>query len=159
MEENKWSIRTEEFDGLSNLELYQILQMRSAIFVVEQDCVYQDLDGLDPSCYHLLLELVANKDKKKLAGYSRVLPPGVEYPGYSSFGRVVVPMEFRGRGYGRLLAEKSLDLCRKKFPDTPVKIMAQSYLTKFYTGLGFEKVGPDYLEDGIEHCDMVARSG
>ncbi|TVR88615.1 MAG: GNAT family N-acetyltransferase [Saprospirales bacterium] len=159
MEENKWSIRTEEFDGLSTLELYQILQMRSAIFVVEQDCVYQDLDGLDPSACHLLLELDANKKEKKLAGYSRVLPPGLEYNGYSSFGRLVVPMELRGRGYGRLLAEKSLDLCRKKFPGTPVKIMAQSYLTKFYADLGFEKVGPDYLEDGIEHCDMIAQSG
>ena len=150
----KLSIST--FDQLQNSELYEILRLRSAIFVVEQECPYQDLDGLDADSLHLKME-VAGKSGIKLVGYSRLLASGLAYDNYCSFGRVVVPIEERGKGYGRYLTRASIDACREKFPGKPIKIMAQSYLLKLYTDFGFIKAGQEFLEDGISHRYMVLK--
>ena len=91
----------------------------------------------------------------KLICYTRLLPEGLAYPGFTSIGRVVSAPSARGTGAGKVLMEKSIEMCRKLFGDQPIKIGAQSYLLKFYEGFGFQSTGEDYLEDGIPHTKMV----
>lgn len=140
-----------KFHQLNTEELYDLLQLRSAVFVVEQDCVYQDLDNLDQKAIHLL---GCNKEKK-LVAYARILPENIPYPNYCSIGRIISSFDMRGKGLGKVLMEKSLTYCRENFKSIPIKIMAQYYLLDFYRSFGFEEVGEKYLEDGIWHIDMV----
>ena len=138
------------FKELTALELYKILKLRSEVFVIEQSCVYQDLDDKDIVAYHLL-----GSEKGKLIAYSRVLGPGVSYSDYSSIGRVCNKLTHRHLGLGKILMEEAIRKCNELFPKYSIKISAQSYLLKFYADLGFEKIGEEYLEDQIPHIAMI----
>ncbi|HSU27980.1 MAG TPA: GNAT family N-acetyltransferase [Chitinophagaceae bacterium] len=140
-----------KFDDLDARELYAILQLRHEVFVVEQNCVFQDADDKDFSCLHLM----AWQDGK-LVAYSRIAPPGKIYA-EASIGRVVTSPALRKKGLGKELMELSLKEIEKRYGPVPVKLGAQLYLKKFYTDLGFLQAGPPYLEDGIEHIEMFAR--
>lgn len=140
------------FAELSVVELYQILQLRSQVFVVEQNCVYQDMDNKDRNAYHLM-----GYQDSKLVATARLLSRGVSYENYCSIGRVCTHSDVRQLGYGRELMKKSIALCHSYFPSTDIKISAQSYLLGFYSSLGFQPIGEDYLEDNIPHNAMVYR--
>jgi ElaA protein len=128
--------------------LYAVLRLRSAIFVVEQDCVFPDMDGRDPHCEHL-----CGWDGKELIAYLRLVPPGVRTPEVS-LGRVVVAKVARGRGLGRAAMLEGLKRCAERHAGQPVKVSAQQHLEAFYASLGFARVGAPYDEDGIMHVDM-----
>ena len=137
-----------DFEQLSNTELYGLLRLRSAVFVVEQDCVFQDMDDLDAQALHLL-----GKVDKRIVAYARLLPRPLKYDGVS-IGRVVTDETVRRFGYGRQLMAEAVMRCRQQWPDQPIIISAQQYLEKFYQGYGFRTVSEPYLEDGIKHLEM-----
>lgn len=139
------------FRELTVTTLYEILNLRNEVFVVEQNCVYLDTDGKDLYAKHILLK---NEDGK-LIGYSRILPIAVSYDNYVSIGRVVTSASVRGSGAGRLLMQESVRLCENIFPSTAIKIEAQSYLISFYESFGFKTLGEDYILDGIPHREMI----
>jgi ElaA protein len=140
-----------QFDKLSADELYDILRLRSEIFVVEQNCVYNDLDGLDKVAVHQFMR----KDGEIIA-YSRLLKPGTRFSEYS-IGRVVVKQSERGTGLGIKMMEEAKLYIAGEWGATKIKISAQSYLQRFYENLGFEIVTEMYLEDGIPHFGMICR--
>ena len=142
-----WTLKT--FDELSNKELYAILRLRSEVFVVEQNCVFQDMDMIDQQCFHLM-----GYKEDMLVAYTRLVPAGVSYD-IPSIGRVVTSPAARGSGIGKQLMEKSIEEAIRLFGKKPIKIGAQVYLKKFYNQLGFEQVSDIYLEDGIEHIHMI----
>lgn len=137
------------FDGLKREQLYEALRLRSEVFVVEQDCVYQDIDRKDYIAIHVLMY-----EGTELVGYTRLFGPG-DYFDLSSIGRVVVSPGVRGKGYGKILMEETLREAYKRFGRVPIDISAQQYLIKFYNDLGFEAYGEGYLEDGIPHIRMI----
>jgi ElaA protein len=138
-----------EFYQLSLEELYRILQLRSEIFVVEQNCVYQDLDFKDQKSLH-----VFGKKNDKIITYTRVFKPG-DYFKEASIGRVVVDSKERKFGYGHDLMKASINAVKDYFNVDKITISAQVYLKKFYESHGFKKVGEEYLEDGIPHIEMI----
>ncbi|UII81608.1 GNAT family N-acetyltransferase [Flagellimonas sp. CMM7] len=142
---------TKTFEELSTKELYQILQLRSEVFVVEQDCVYQDVDGKDEKALHVL-----GIKNKKIVAYTRIFKPG-DYFKNPSIGRVVVSKEERKYGYGKVIMEASVNQMNKRFPNNSIELSAQTYLIKFYTDLGFKTLGEEYLEDGIPHIRMIRK--
>ncbi|MES1964739.1 GNAT family N-acetyltransferase [Psychrobacter sp. AH5] len=161
----QFSIKT--FDELTSVDIYHILKARSQVFVVEQNCVYQDMDELDFDCLHL----VAHQNEA-LVGYCRIVPP--EYnrlrsnlsvsdntqlnTAMSAIGRVLVLSEHRGQGIARQIMMQAIAHCRKKYgKKRPIIISAQSYLLSFYQSLGFVPEGDAYQIDGIEHVKMVLR--
>ena len=137
------------FEDLSLDQLYAILQLRSAIFVVEQDCVYQDLDGLDRDAIHVL-----GIKEDQLVAYARLLKPGAYYP-EPAIGRIVTDPEKRGRSLGKQIVDATIQECRKQFLGENIKIMAQSYLIDFYKSFGFTVTSDEFLEDGIPHVEML----
>jgi ElaA protein len=139
---------TKYFSEFTIHELYEILQLRSEVFVVEQDCVYQDLDGKDTKALHVF----AQKNNKIIA-YTRIFKPG-EYFEFASIGRVVVATNKRKFGYGHDLIKASIAAIKTHFNVEEITISAQVYLQKFYESHGFKKVGEGYLEDGIPHIRM-----
>lgn len=143
----QWLLRT--FSELTNQQLYAILQLRNEVFVVEQNCVFQDADDKDQECHHLM-----GFANDKLVAYTRIVPPGVIYQ-EASIGRVVTAFSARGTGAGKELMEQSLQCVHDLFGKSPVKIGAQLYLQKFYESLGFEKCSDVYIEDGIPHIHMI----
>jgi ElaA protein len=138
-----------EFNLLTPAELYAILQLRSEVFVVEQNCVFLDQDNIDAKAFHLM-----GWEQDKLVAYTRLIPPGIAYE-EQSIGRVVTSASVRKSGIGRLLMKESILQCRKLFGNKPIKIGAQLYLKEFYSSLGFIPIGGIYLEDGIEHIHML----
>ncbi|PXX27863.1 GNAT family N-acetyltransferase [Arenibacter sp. ARW7G5Y1] len=142
-------IEIKRFQDLDVSDLYSVLQLRSEVFVVEQDCVYQDMDGRD----QLALHIIGNVDGKIVA-YTRVFKPG-DYFKEASIGRVVVRKSERQYGYGFEIMQASIEAIHKNFGVGTIHISAQKYLKKFYTSLGFNMVGEEYLEDGIPHIGMV----
>jgi len=144
----------EPFDKLTNLQVYSMLQLRSRVFVVEQACVFLDMDGLDEACHHLL----GYKDGI-LSACARILPAGLAYPEYASIGRVVTAPEARGEGAGRALMQQAIARLYELYGQVPIKIGAQQYLEKFYQSFGFVQSGPMYMEDGIPHIPMVKGLG
>ncbi|MER3498935.1 MAG: GNAT family N-acetyltransferase [Chitinophagaceae bacterium] len=138
-----------KFDELTPHELYSILQLRNEVFVVEQNCVFQDADNKDQSCYHLM-----GWQAKDLAAYTRLVPPQIAYQ-YPSIGRVVTSPKYRRTGIGKLLMQKAIEELDKLFGKQPIKIGAQLYLKKFYESLGFQQSSDIYLEDGIKHIEMI----
>lgn len=140
------------FHELTLEQWYLISQLRLEVFVVEQQCHYQDLDGKDLFCYHLSGSLDG-----KLVAYARIVPPDVSYSGYASIGRVVTHPSFRGKKYGRAIMQEAISECRRLYPGTAIKISAQKYLLEFYTSFGFQAVGEAYLEDNIPHQAMIMK--
>ncbi|HEY8660862.1 MAG TPA: GNAT family N-acetyltransferase [Hanamia sp.] len=142
-----WQCKT--FSELTNEELYRILQLRNEVFVVEQNCAYQDCDGKDLKAYHL-----TGWENDTLVAYSRLLPKGVSYPDAASIGRVVTSPLYRRQNSGRQLMINSIENIYKLFGKVPIMIGAQLYLKKFYESFSFIQTGAVYLEDGIEHITM-----
>ena len=138
-----------KFDELTPKELYAILQLRNEVFVVEQNCVFQDADNKDQPSYHFMLW-----DDELLAGYTRLVPPGIAYE-FASVGRVVTSPQRRRTGIGKILMQKSIEEIEKLFGKSSIKLGAQLYLKKFYEGFGFIQSGEIYLEDGIQHIEMT----
>lgn len=141
--------RAQRFDELSIEQLYAILAARAAVFVVEQDCPYQDLDGMDACGIHL----TAWSADGTVAAYARVLPPGKRFS-EPSIGRVLTARQARRTGLGRELMRRSITLAESAYPGQALRISAQQYLEGFYRGLGFVTVGEPYPEDGIPHLEM-----
>lgn len=141
--------RCTHFNELTVTGLYAIMQLRNEVFVVEQNCVFQDADDKDKYCYHL-----GAWDGDKLAAYARLVPPGVSYT-EMSIGRVITAMQYRGAGVGRQLLQNAIDKCTLIFGEKPIKIGAQLYLEKMYNSFDFQRIGDIYLEDGIEHVHML----
>jgi len=142
-------IRVKKFNELTTTDLYDLMALRMTVFVVEQQCIYQDFDGKDKACAHLLLSL-----EVQLAAYLRILPSGLSYEEVS-IGRVVVSPDFRKRKLGRIIMEKALEYIEEIMSESTVRISAQLYLKDFYEGLGFEACGESYLEDDIPHIEML----
>ena len=143
------NIETKTFQELSTKELYNLLQLRSEAFVVEQDCVYQDLDGKDEKALHVI-----GKNNNNIVAYTRVFKSG-DYFEHSSIGRVVVSKEERKHKFGYDIMEASIKAIKEYFNETTIKLSAQTYLKKFYNNLGFQEAGEEYLEDGIPHIAMI----
>jgi len=119
------------------------------VFVLEQACLYPEVDGKDPQCYHLFAE----KDGD-IAAYCRLLPPGVAYD-QASIGRVLVGNDYRGQGLAQELMQRAVGFLTEELGETQIKIQAQHYLEKFYGTFGFEPISEVYPEDGIPHVDML----
>ena len=143
----QWLLK--KFEDLAPSQLYAILQLRNEVFVVEQNCVFQDADDKDQNSYHLM-----GFSNNKLIAYTRLVPPGEIYQ-QPSIGRVVTSPLVRKLGVGKELMEQSISEVYRLFGVRPIKIGAQLYLKKFYESLGFQQVGEIYLEDGIEHIHML----
>jgi ElaA protein len=145
-----WQLK--EFKNLTPLEIYEILQLRSEVFVVEQNCVFLDADNNDQDSYHL-----QGRVDEKLVAYVRILPPGLAYE-EPSIGRVVSSPAFRNRGAGIELMKKAIEETTILFGIQPIMIGAQLYLKRFYENLGFIKCSDIYMEDDIQHIKMIRKS-
>src|SRR5690606_12969557 len=143
------------FEDLSVHELYDLLQLRSEVFVLEQQCLYQDMDGLDRECYHLLIYQDDPDGKAELIAYARLIPAGTSFP-ESSIGRII--SKTHGMGHGKILMQEALQWMNKVFGATDIRIGAQTYAIPFYEKFGFVVEGNTYDEDGIEHIEMLRRS-
>jgi ElaA protein len=137
------------FDALTPIELYKILQLRNEVFIVEQNCPYQDCDNKDVYAWHLM-----GMKEDSLLAYSRLLAPGISYS-ESSIGRVVSSPSTRKTGMGKKLMQESLEQIRNLFHTDNIRIGAQLYLQKFYESFGFKRDGDIYLEDNIPHIVML----
>lgn len=136
------------FSELTPYELYAILQLRNEVFIVEQNCVYQDVDNKDQVSIHIMCW-----QNGLLAGYTRLLPAGVSYD-EPSIGRVVTSSKVRHAGIGKLLMQHSISTSYNAWGKTTITIGAQFYLRNFYTSLGFQQCSDIYIEDGIQHIKM-----
>ncbi len=144
----QWS--TKQFSALNVEELYAILRLRSEVFVVEQNCVFLDMDNNDQIAYHTMGWI-----NNELVASTRLFDIDQSYPGYQSIGRVVGSPRHRGIGAGKELMQYSIAECERLFGKHPIKIGAQLYLKKFYNEQGFEQAGEMYYEDDIEHIPMI----
>ncbi|TAD94243.1 MAG: GNAT family N-acetyltransferase [Bacteroidetes bacterium] len=144
------SWQSKPFDSLSPTELYNIMHLRSAVFVVEQNCVFLDLDHRDAQSLHLMAMVDG-----ALAAYARIMPVGLGYTDYCSIGRVATAAFARGKGLGRSLMQQAIEELYGQYGMVPIKIGAQLYLKSFYASFGFVPHGPVYLEDGIDHIPML----
>jgi ElaA protein len=140
------------FDELTGLEVYTMLGARSTVFVIEQNCLYGDIDGLDRDAWHLLVYESAEK-QPALAGYLRVLPPDADDADIR-IGRVLTTAGFRGIGLGSAMLERSLAHIRAQWPGIPTRLHAQAHLQGFYGAFGFAPVSEIHEEDGIPHIWM-----
>ncbi len=143
----QWLLK--KFEELTPYQVYAILQLRNEVFVVEQNCVFQDADDKDQGSYHLM-----GFAASKLVAYTRIVPVGVIY-NQVSIGRVITSAAVRKSGLGKELMHRSISIINDLFGNVPIKIGAQLYLKKFYESLGFRQVSDVYLEDGIEHIYMI----
>ena len=144
----KWTCK--KFAELTPYEVYAIMQLRNEVFVVEQQCIFQDADNKDQRSYHLLC-----MDGEQLAAYARLLAPGISYNNEASIGRVVSFPKMRKMGIGRELMQRSISMCYELFGEISIKIGAQLYLKKFYESFGFIQCSDVYLEDDIQHIEMI----
>ncbi len=142
-------IEVKKFDDLSLFELYDILQLRSEVFVVEQDCVYQDIDGKDSEALHVI-----GFKNQKIIAYTRCFKPGFYFE-EAAIGRVVVKKSERKFGYGHEIMKASDRAIQQYYNTSNIKLSAQQYLIKFYEFHGYTTTGEGYLEDGIPHIAMV----
>lgn len=147
---NKITWHCHGFDGFTPLALYQALQLRDQVFVVEQQSIYGDVDGVDTRCLHLS----GRDDAGRLLAYARLIAPGEKYPDAAAIGRVVVAPEARGRGLGKTLMEQAVAQCQAHFPDAPVMLSAQMDASALYASFGFQPVSEPYDDGGILHVDM-----
>lgn len=146
----KWK-HVPDFSSLTAFEVYKLLKLRQDVFIIEQDCIYEDIDNIDFESEHVMLF-----DDEKLIAYSRLVPPGIKFDEYS-IGRIIVDATYRGKTLGRDLVKKSIEILEEKGVKT-IRIEAQEYLLNFYTSLGFEKVSDSYPVDGIPHVQMVIKT-
>ena len=142
-------IITKTFPELDTEDLYQILRLRSEVFVVEQDCVYQDIDNKDQNAIHLYY-----KENDQIVAYTRIFKVG-DYYENPCIGRVVVSKKNRGNDLGKKIMTDSIEFIKQNIKGEKIELSAQKYLDKFYKDLGFYKIGEDYLEDGIPHQRMI----
>ena len=142
-------IITKTFSELDTEDLYQILRLRSEVFVVEQDCVYQDIDNKDQNAIHLYY-----KESNEIVAYTRIFKAG-DYYENPCIGRVVVSKKNRGKDLGKKIMIDSMEYIKQNIKGEKIELSAQKYLDKFYKDLGFYKIGEDYLEDGIPHQRMI----
>jgi len=140
--------KIKRFNELSAVELYQILQLRSEVFVVEQNCVYQDIDGKDEKAIHVIGEF-----EDQTVAYCRIFDKG-NYFDQASIGRVIVKENFRDRKWGHDLIKEAIEAIQNHYGESQITISAQLYLKKFYESHGFVKTSEEYLEDGIPHIEM-----
>lgn len=144
-----WKIKS--FEEITTPELYEIIRARVDVFVVEQDCPYPDLDGYDQKAIHLWAE----QDQSVLA-YCRIFNKGIKYP-ETSIGRVLTTEKARGKSLGKQLIQYAVETIENRFHTGEVRISAQDYLLRFYSGFGFEDTGKKYLEDNIPHTEMFRK--
>ena len=142
---------TYSYKELSTDQLYKILKLRAEVFVVEQNCAYQDLDNKDDKAIHLIGEI-----NKEIVAYTRIFKKG-DYFNNSSIGRVLVRKDYRKKEYGKVIMKKSIEIIKLDPKEEEIELSAQKYLTKFYTDLGFKKKGEEYLEDNIPHVKMTLK--
>ncbi|PZD94002.1 GNAT family N-acetyltransferase [Paenibacillus sambharensis] len=147
-----WSIK--HYDELTKSELYRILQERTQVFVVEQNCPYQEVDGKDLASYHLY----QSDEAGRIIAYLRILPAGVSYA-EASLGRVLVAEDYRRKGIASELVGKALHYVRHELNEPAVRISAQAHLEGFYQSFGFKTTSQPYLEDGIPHINMLVQWG
>ena len=143
------SILVKSFDDLSKIELYKILRLRAEVFIVEQDCIYQDIDDKDQKALHVIL-----KKESEIIGYTRIFWHG-DYFDEASIGRVVISKKERHNCYGTDLMKASVNAIYATIKTKKIKISAQTYLKEFYNNLGFYEKGKEYFEDGIPHIAMI----
>jgi len=136
------------FNELTALEIYDILALRTAIFIVEQDCIYADCDGKDKSAHHLYIT-----DGGEIIAYCRVLDKGVNFDEIS-LGRFAVRKEFRGRGIAKEMLTQAMDFAKKELKAPAIKLSAQEYIMGIYSSYGFKPISEPYDDDGIMHVDM-----
>ena len=143
-----------QFDEMTPLQIYSLLKLRQQIFIIEQECIFPEIDGLDPQCDHIIAF-----DGNDVLGAVRIVGPGidpdhVEQGDRPAIGRVVADEKLRGQGIGRQLMTRSIDHCSQRYPGKAIYLNAQLYLKNFYEGLGFVQFGDVYEEDGIPHICM-----
>lgn len=138
------------FKALSLSDLYAILRIREQVFILEQACLYADIDGKDKKAYHAMLKI-----EGELVAYGRYFTKGNYHSEYASIGRVLVHPNYRRKQLGQLLLKYILEEVATEFEDASIKISAQTYLIEFYKKYGFQKISAEYLEDGIPHIDMI----
>ena len=141
--------KLKEFKELTTEELYEILKLRAEVFVVEQNCPYQDLDDKDQSSYHLFLE-----DNGQIIAVLRILPENIAYK-EMAIGRLIVKKSYRGKGISRKMMARAMEFITEDLGKEKIRLSGQAYLSDFYQSLGFEKVSEMYLEDGIEHFEFL----
>lgn len=141
--------RLVRFEDLSPREVHDIFQLRMAVFVVEQNCPFQDVDGADPACLHLL-----GRREGELVAYARLVPPGTKFA-EPSIGRVITAGSVRRSGVGRELMRRAVEHAQRHWPGKDIRIGAQQYLQRFYGEFGFATVSAPYDEDGIPHVQML----
>ena len=144
-------IQVSEFNDLTNFELYEILKLRNEVFVVEQECPYDDIDGNDINALHLFII-----ENDSVVACCRILKPGVTFPTFA-IGRLATKKEYRGNGYARSLMENAIKNIFERVEVDTIMISAQSYLKEFYDSLGFKIVSDMYLEDEIPHYNMMLK--
>ena len=142
-----WHLK--RFDELTTKELYEILRARAEVFVVEQDCIYQDCDRKDQKSWHLFSE-----ENGEVVSYMRIIEKGVSYP-EMSMGRLLTREQHRKSGYSRETIARGLDFVVNTLGETKVRVSGQLYMKKFYESMGFRTTSEVYLEDGIEHVEML----
>ena len=145
-------VRIKTFEELSLEELYELLQLRSEVFVVEQNCIYQDIDGKDKRAYHAL-----GIHKDEVVAYARIFSGG-DYFENPAIGRVVVSNSLRKSGFGKVVVEHCIKYVDEVLKAPIIELSAQTYLKRFYKELGFITVGEEYMEDGIPHIKMKRTS-
>lgn len=146
-----WNCKT--FNELSVKEFHDIIALRISVFVVEQKCAFQELDGLDYSALHVF----GTNEKNEIVAVARLIPVGIPYA-EASIGRISTRIDYRRSGLGRPLMDFAMSELYKAFGNVPIKIMAQKYLEKFYTEYGFASIGADFIEDDIVHVYMICPS-
>lgn len=147
MGEIVWKIK--KFEELSASELYEILRVRTEVFIIEQHCNYQDEDNYDQKAIHLFAE-----NNGEILAYCRLFHKGIKYP-EASIGRVLTTQKARGKNLGKLLIKYAIETIENRFRTSEIRISAQDYLLKFYGDFGFQDTGKKYLEDEIPHTEMV----
>ena len=146
---NKLNIYIRSYNELNKRELFDIYFLRQEVFIVEQNCVYQDIDQKDQYSYHLIAYY-----EDVLVAYLRILPPGISYD-EPSIGRVLTKISYRGRGFATKIMLCAIQKVKDVYKHSNIRISAQEYLIPFYTSLNFESVGEVYLEDDIPHIEMM----
>lgn len=142
------------FEALDAAVLYRVLALRSSVFVVEQDCVFQEIDGLDTQALTVVGLRQQGEQAFDVIATARILPPGVQFA-EPALGRVCVAAPYRQHGFGRILMLESIRMCRERFPQQGIRMSAPAHLEKFHRTFGFQTASEVYLEDRVPHVEML----